>query len=183
MFTHQDLLDCMLSVLNGHEAVLALAFRQRAKFEGWLKLELAVNLAAHGARSLVLEAPCGAGQRADLGFTMDGVPYLIELKTANTNWRLPGVAPKTRPITKNISGIVTDARKLMRCQARGFVAFVLFPLPVADYRWAHYLQRVSSQTGIALSEDGHCRRTNVRLPNGEGCEAVVCCFSVSGLAR
>lgn len=180
MFTHEDLLECIVTVLSRHQALLAIAFGQRAKFEGWLKLELASSLAAHGARSLALEAPCGSGHRADIGFTLDGMAHLLELKTANTNWRLSGVTPKNRPITKNISGIVTDARKLMGHKARGLVAFVLFPLPVGDSRWVQYLRRVSRETGIVLSEDSHCRRINVRLSNGAECEAVVCCFRASG---
>jgi hypothetical protein len=155
---------------------MALAASQRAKFENWLKFELAACAAKQGAGELALEPPSGPGSRADLGFTYKRHRYYIELKTVNTNWRMEGVQSKTRPITKNIQGVVDDVRKLKHCPGRGLVAFVLFPIRMADKRWMAYLDRVGEATGMALSESRHCDRVRLALANDNACEVVVCCF-------
>jgi hypothetical protein len=174
---HEEVCECIGEVLRSHQHLLAVALRQRAKFEGWLKLELAAHLMGKGAESVTLEAPYGSKHRADIGFAMDGARFLVELKTPNANWRLPGVADRVRPITRNVAGIVEDARKLAGCGTRGFVAFVLFPIPISDSRWHTYLSRISEETGIRLTESRNCLRMTVVLRAGHECEAVVCCFA------
>jgi hypothetical protein len=91
-------------ILKQHQALVAIAVRQRAKFEGWLKFEIAAHLVEHGISAIEVEsgytdseAPPG---RADISFTYDILRYDLELKTPNTNYRLPGVVNKHRPITK-----------------------------------------------------------------------------------
>jgi len=83
-----------------------------------------------------------SGERFDLSFFYDCNRYHVELKTANSNWRMPGVYNKTRPIKKNIAGIGNDARKLSHCSGQGIVAFVLFPIPPHDNRWTEYLDEL-----------------------------------------
>jgi len=95
------------------------ALRQRAKFEGWLKFELAAMVIAQGATDLIIEATYDAG-RADLSFRYGGETYFIEMKTPNTNWRISGVQSKHRPITKNIHSVIADAEKLQSCRDEGF---------------------------------------------------------------
>jgi len=90
----------IVDVLEQRRSLLAIAIRQRAKFEGWLKFELALYAEQHGATSVEVEAPTGAGSRSDLTFLYDGKRYDVELKTSNTNWRMKGVLARTRPITK-----------------------------------------------------------------------------------
>lgn len=81
-------------MLEQHRPLLAIAIRQRAKFEGWLKFELALFAEQHGATSVEVEAPSGSGSRSDLTFLYDGKRYDVELKTANTNWRMNGFSPE-----------------------------------------------------------------------------------------
>src|SRR5437879_4033446 len=106
----------IVNILEQHQALVAIAVRQRAKFEGWLKFELAAYVAEHGASDIKVESGYSASEaalgRADVSFTYDGLRYDLELKTPNTNYRLPGVENKTRPITKNIAEIVANSTKL-----------------------------------------------------------------------
>jgi hypothetical protein len=166
------------SIIGSRADVMALAMSQRAKFESWLKFELAARAVKEGARELILEAPSESGTRADLGFTYESEQYHLELKTVNANWRMDGVQTKTRPITKNIQSVIDDARKLEHCPGKGLVAFVLFPIPVADDRWLVYLDRIGAATGIQLSESRHCTRVTLTLADGNGGQAVVCCFEL-----
>jgi hypothetical protein len=160
---------------------MALALSQRAKFEPWLKFELAAMAAANGACDVRLEPSCGRGKRADLSFVYDGNTFLVELKTANGNWRMKGVENRVRPITNNIESVVVDARKLRASGEPGLIAFVLFPIPSSDSQWRTYLKRISSQVSVELSEEKHCCRVEVQLQCGSTCEAVVCCFSLNDL--
>ena len=100
----------IVEVLNQHRSLLSVAVRQRAKFEGWLKFELALYAEQHGATDVKVEAPSSSGSRSDLTFLYDGKRYDVELKTSNTNWRMKGVLSRTRPITKNIRGVIIDGQ-------------------------------------------------------------------------
>ncbi len=135
----------IVDVLRKHPGPLAIALRQRAKSEGWLKFALAAYAEEQGAIDVVLEAPTsdkkGRG-RSDISFRWNGVRYDVELKTANTNWRMPGVAQANRPVSKNISSIVEDARKPNSRDCQPLVAFVIFPVPRGDDRWVNYLYRI-----------------------------------------
>ena len=117
----------IVDVLEQHRSLLNIAVRQRAKFEGWLKFELARYAEEHGATGVEVEAPSDSGGRSDLSFTCEGNRYDVELKTCNTNYRMPGVLDCTRPITKNIASVVDDGHKLRLCHNQGIVAFCLFP--------------------------------------------------------
>jgi hypothetical protein len=116
----------IVDVLEQHRTLLTVAVRQRAKFEGWLKFELALYAEQHGATDVEVEAPSGSGSRSDLTFSYDGRRYDVELKTSNTNWRMKGVLARTRPITKNIRGVIIDGGKLRQCPGDGIVDSVCF---------------------------------------------------------
>jgi hypothetical protein len=153
--------------------------QQRAKFEGWLKFELAAAASRDGATDVRVEVPLPAcSDRGDLGFTLAGEPYLLELKTPNSNWRLTGVESRQRPISKNISAIGADVEKMERAGG-GIVAFVLFPVPNADQRWVTYLQRIS----VELDASTHCSMVDVPLPGDHSAIAVVCAFPVAGVSQ
>ena len=175
--------DWIREVFDQHKALLPIAVRQRAKFEGWLKFELAFVAGQHGAQEVQVEVPYqGSKKRADIGFVFDDVPYCVELKTPNTNWRMPAVpVNKHRPITRNIASIVRDAKKLAECPRQGIVAFALFPVPPGSRRWVKYLQRIAEETQVHLSEEKDCFRWQVDLPSeqGEKPEIVVCTFAVN----
>lgn len=168
-------------ILIQHESLLRIALRQRAKFEGWLKFELAAFAEKNGAESVEVESSNNSGStqtRSDITFYFEDVRYDIELKTPNSNWRMPGVYNKTRPITKNVAGIVQDAIKLRNCSERGIIAFVLFPVPPGDSRWIEYLNRISTQLEIPLSEDDHCKRLFVSLGNDYQADLIICTFQL-----
>lgn len=174
--------EWIAEILEQHKPLLAIALRQRAKFEGWLKFELAAIAEKCGGQSVEVESASNESNssrgRSDLTFLFNGTRYEVELKTANSNWRMPGIRNKTRPITKNVAGIVTDARKLCRCLGRGVIAFVLFPIPPGDNRWTEYLDRIATELGIRLSEQNHCRRLSVDLGNNQSADLVICSFAV-----
>ena len=175
--------DWIREVFDQHKALLPIAVRQRAKFEGWLKFELALVAEQHGAQEVQVEVPYqGSKKRADLGFAFNGAAYCVELKTPNTNWRMRAVpVNKHRPITRNIAGVVNDAKKLAECPRQGIVAFALFPVPQGDAQWIKYLRRIAKNTGILLAEEKNCFRWQVDLPSeqGEKPEIVVCTFLVN----
>ncbi|MCY2928023.1 MAG: hypothetical protein NTV86_00735 [Planctomycetota bacterium] len=178
---HEQVRTWIAEVLKAHPAVMAVAMRQRAKFEGWLKFELAARMGTSGVNDVAVESGYdGSLSRADICFAFQKRPYLLELKTPNTNFRTPGVEVKGRPLTKNLASITADAEKLRTGSGDGLMAFVLFPIPTGDSRWHEYLQRISKETGINVSPDGHCCRVAVSLGPGESCDAVVCCFPVAG---
>lgn len=158
---------------------MSIALRQRAKFEGWLKFELAAHAEISGATNVVVEAPLPDGGRSDLSFDWAGARYDVELKTPNTNWRMPGVAEMTRPITKNFSSIVADARKATVDHCHPLVAFVIFPVPCGDDRWHQYFERVASELGLALSRDLHATQLTLPISGQHAADVVVCCFPVS----
>lgn len=180
---HKICRSWIVNILERHLSLTAIAVRQRAKFEGWLKFELARKIEEKGAESVHVESGYeGSGERSDIDFDFGGVRYDLELKTPNTNWHIPGVAKLTRPITLNVSSIVKDARKLRACPGRGIVAFALFPVPVGDKRWLAYLDRIASELHTTLSEAEHCSRVTIPLGEDRACEIVVCCFAYDRLA-
>ncbi len=168
-------------VLQQHESLVSIAVQQRAKFEGWLKFELAAHAQQNGATNVRVEAPLSelspTRKRSDITFNFNDVRYDLELKTPNSNWRMPGVDQKRRPITRNISGIINDGRKLAKFSGQGLVAFVLFPVPSQDRQWIKYLQRIAKELEIPLSEKEHCNLLKV-VGRGFCANVVVCCFAV-----
>jgi len=174
----------IVEILRLHVPLIAVAVRQRAKFEGWLKFELAAYAALQGASDVTVETSLGdeVGTRSDLTFVFRGRRYDIELKTCNTNWRMEGIRNLTRPITKNVSGIVVDAKKLQQCPGDGIVAVCMFPVAGKDDRWTEYLGRINRELGIELSVTQHCTRVSVSL--GDGCDAdvIVIAFAVPRVA-
>lgn len=165
----------IVGILIDNKSLLRIPIRQKAKFEGWLKFELAHHLEKIGMKNVEVEckAPCSRS-RADIDFFNNGEPYSIELKTPNTNWKVKGVKGNTRPITKNVQSIITDAKKLN--SENGVMAFVLFPVPVGDNRWEMYLNRINEETGLGLSKERNCEIINVKIDDNNVCSLVVCTF-------
>lgn len=156
--------DCVVSIITQRKDVLRLASKHRAKFEHWLKFELAAALARKDGISCVQpEKPYPKKGRSDVAFETKAGGCCVELKTGNTNWRVEGVVSKTRPITENISGIIDDITKLRRCcgEALGLAVFVLFPVPKTIWEddkstLPQHLRRIESKARLArgcLKED------------------------------
>lgn len=173
------------TVLLRRAHVVALALRQRAKFEGWLKFELAAMAEEEGASDVNVEASSenlDVAGRADVSFIYERRRWDIELKTPNTNFRMPGVRIAGRPITQNINAVIADARKLARSADRGIVAFILFPVPVGDDRWHVYLARMASALGLDLTPGRNANQLTLSIDARQTADVVVGSFSTEGLA-
>ena len=171
----QIIRNAIFEVLKDHKEILRIAVRQRAKFEGWLKFELASYLEQHGMNNVEVESKyANSREKADISFFYQGEPYNLELKTPNTNWMVNGVRSLTRPITENIESIVGDEVKLRN--SKGIIAFILFPVPPNDRRWEQYLYRIGDKTKISLNPETNCSIMKLRINKEEECELVVCVF-------
>ena len=151
--TTLDIISTCLAELLGRPT-LRVALRQRAKFEGWLKVELAHALETKGA-SVALEFGIqGTSYRADVRADFhEAGRVIMMLKTINTNFRFRSVMPRHRPITRNISGIIEDLTKL-RSSTSPDARLAIFPIfPVAgqtttrDAQLAPYLERIRLSGG------------------------------------
>lgn len=144
--------------------VLEVAMVQRAKFEGWLKLELAYALRQHNVEC-ALEVPVdGTSYRADIGAKFpDGERVLVMLKTVNTNFGFSGIESRTRPITRNIDGVIDDLNKLSGAQGRTarLVAFTVAPVHAdegrRDRQLHGYLQRIEERGRGHVERSGFVR--------------------------
>ena len=154
--------ECLADLLR--RDALHVALRQRAKFEGWLKVELAHALAQRGA-SVALEPGIeGTRCRADMTVRFPEEDYsLLMLKTVNTNFRFPGVESRTRPITKNISGVIADLEKLRSSTTScpRLVVFPLFPVSASELTRASQL---SLHMGRVEAAGGRVERQGFVVP-------------------
>ncbi len=136
--------------------MISVTVPQRAKYEGWLKTELAAALALHeGVKTVDIEPPYPRGGRADLSFQVDRTTWYVELKTSNTNWRAGGLENKRRPISRNISRIIADIAKLReKCPpAKGLMVFTLFPVPTRIWnhdraQLSYHLRRIERESDL-----------------------------------
>lgn len=179
---HSVVRDWIAEIILANPAPISIALRQRAKFEGWLKFELASQARRSEASNVTVEAAfdtTNSQYRSDVAFAWNDTDYAVELKTVNTNWRMPGVDNKTRPITKNIAGIIADARKLEMAAAEGLVAFVIFPIPRDDQRWHQYLEQIGQGLGEVLSPDSFATQLTAPVFDKNSVDVVVCCFPIA----
>jgi len=74
---------------------MRIAIRQRAKFEGWLKFELANRIEKLGFNEVEIETKVEwRRNRPDISFYEEDDFYRIELKTCNTSWKINGISKK-----------------------------------------------------------------------------------------
>lgn len=143
-------------ILSSRLDVTILACKQRAKFEGWLKFELASALNKTSTiKNIILEGGYATGGRADIVFTYCDITWFIEMKTSNTNWRAEGIENRTRPIKKNIDEVIDDIKVLQsNCYPhRGLAVFVLFPVPkriwtIEKDKVSYHLHRIESDCDL-----------------------------------
>jgi len=113
---------------------LSIFAKERAKFEGWLKVELCDSLSKY-YKDIVPER-----NRTDLTFE----DWAIELKTVNTNIRYENVKNKHRPITRNTEGVIEDIKKLKTTDyINKAILFIVFPIIHRNKDWQIQLQRIS----------------------------------------
>jgi hypothetical protein len=165
----------IVEILQANKSLLKIPIRQKAKFEGWLKFELAHWLENQGAQFVEVESKVYYQRsRTDITFSYNGEPCSVELKTPNTNWNILGVVSNGRPITKNIPSIIKDAFKLN--SIHGVVAFVLFPVPSNDNRWENYLKRINYKTKLGITKSKNCEVVGIDIDGKNKCDLVVCVF-------
>ena len=118
--------------LEKHEGLSVFA-GQRAKFEGWLKVEVCEILIQY------LEDVIPERGRIDI----TSKDWAIELKTMTTNYRYEGVSLKFRPITMNVAQVCQDIEKLQNSDYRyKAVLFIVFPLRRDKKIWAVHLKKI-----------------------------------------
>lgn len=135
--TTQDLFDLtvdhIVTRIHNSFGLTKFAYR-RAKFEGWLKVELIDILVQKNFEAL---PEIGL---IDVSFDKVG----IELKTINTNIRYPDVINTIRPITKNIQGVNQDIENLRNTAFDDkFVIFIAFPITHDNKKWEIQLNRIA----------------------------------------
>lgn len=115
---------------------LSVFVRERAKFEGWLKVELCDILVRY-SQDIIPER-----NRVDINFENWG----IELKTVNTNIRYEGAINKHRPITKNTQGVIDDILNLSKniLYKDKAVLFIVFPIKDNNSNWQTQLRRITA---------------------------------------
>ena len=121
--------------ISEHEGLEVFAV-ERAKFEGWVKVELVRILRRYFEEVI----PEGEGIDVVAG------DWAIEIKTVNTNYAHPLVKKKHRPITKNIKRILKDIEKLRKNTKfkNKAILFIVFPLPEdsLDKWWLKHLSKI-----------------------------------------
>jgi len=115
---------------------LVIFAKERAKFEGWLKVELCEILSKYFSTVIP--------EKDRIDVTFDN--WAIELKIINTNYRYKNVKSKRRPITKNINGVIKDIEKLKSTNyTNKTVLFVVFPVTHDYEEWKKHLKKISEK--------------------------------------
>lgn len=177
---HRTIRKNIEDIILSRSDLLLIPVKQRAKFEGWLKFELACCIAKNGGENVLVETSYDLNKRSDISFEIGGTKYFVELKTPNANWRVEGVANKGRPITKNIQSIIDDTFKLRTCPGIGIISFVLFPIPFNHDGWKNYIQRIAIETNTKLDVNEHFSEAIFPFENSPSGLAV-CCFQVNSI--
>jgi hypothetical protein len=167
--------NAITEILESRKELLRVVVRQKNKFEGWLKVELAHYLEKAGMEEVQVETKLDRSRdRHDISFFHEANFFRVELKTPNTNWKIPGIKQCGRPITKNIQSIIDDAKKLNSYQ--GILAFVLFPVPIDDHRWKMYIDKISEKCRIEIDKERQCTIVKIAIDNTNYCNLIVCAF-------
>lgn len=141
----KQLNDHIVDILSKNKDKISIALKQRAKFEGWLKLELAYKLLqSYSDVEIEHPYPCNNRKHADIYASN----ALIELKTPNTSYHTDNCVSCVRPITQNIESIIDDINKLQELggQHEKYISFVLFPIDAKE-GYKEYVQRIKN-TGV-----------------------------------
>lgn len=140
----------LCKLLKSNATLLSIAIHQRAKFEGWLKFELAKELKKSYKDTRVEEH--SNGSLVDIITNSS----LLELKTPNTSYTNNNCINKVCAITDNINGIISDIQKLRSINNtctkyhNGYIAFVLFPIDNGNKYQAH-INKIRSALGAYTS--------------------------------
>ena len=78
---HEICRKWIVEILKSHMPLIAIAVRQRSKFERWLQFELAWFAEKQGAQSVKGEDSSANGGFSDISFRFGETRYFVELKT------------------------------------------------------------------------------------------------------
>ncbi len=122
--------------INQHDG-LNFFIKNRAKFEGWFKVELCDILSRY-TNNITPEK-----DRIDIVFD----DWALELKTSTTNYRYENVKNKTRPVTKNVTSIIKDIVDLRNNKnyKNKAVVFIIFPLSKTTTDWDKHISKINNE--------------------------------------
>ena len=131
---HDMLLPEIIKRMVKHQGLTNFA-SIRAKYEGWLKVELCDILSNQFDEVLPEQ------NRIDISFN----DWVIELKTLNTNYRHNNVKKMHKPITNNVKGVINDIDKLRKIKnkKRGII-FTVYPVDEKNSYWIYHSNKITS---------------------------------------
>ena len=145
----KELNNLIVSILKDNDKLVFIAIKQRAKFEGWLKFQLAHKLLEEDDK-VEVERPYPTNGKLHADIYAKNA--FIELKTPNTNYRYKQCFPCNRPITKNITSIIEDINKLRSIEEnKKYIAFVIFPID-QEKKYREYILRIENEGRVKLFE-------------------------------
>lgn len=141
------ILEELKQKIENNKALYVFA-RERAKFEGWLKVELCNILAKHFEQKLITpELITPEKDRIDVVIN----DWAFELKTTSTNYKYNMVVKKVRPITDNINGILNDIKKLKTLNySIKAVLFVVYPAEHDNRKWKQHREKIDLELNEKL---------------------------------
>lgn len=146
----KELNNLIVSILKDNAGLVFIAIKQRAKFEGWLKFQLAHKLLEEDGK-VEVERPYPTNGKLHADIYAKNA--FIELKTPNTNYRYKQCISCNRPVTKNITSIIEDINKLRSIEDNEkYIAFVIFPID-QDKKYREYIQRIENEGRVKLFEE------------------------------
>lgn len=147
----KELNKLIVSILEDNDKLVFIAIKQRAKFEGWLKFQLAHKLLEEDDK-VEVERPYPTNGKLHADIYAKNA--FIELKTPNTNYRYKQCFPCNRPITKNITSIIEDINKLRSIEEnKKYIAFVIFPIDQDKKKYREYILRIEKEGRVKLFEE------------------------------
>ncbi len=130
--------DELLTKIQNHIGLGVFAI-EKAKFEGWLKVELIGSLLSKGYKNVIPEK-----DRIDITVGKD---MAIEIKTINTSYSDYGCSPKIKPITDNVNSVLKDIENLKdkKEYKNRVIIFIVFPVEKSNKFWKKHLLKIQEK--------------------------------------
>ena len=134
----------------------AIFAEKRAKFEGWVKVELARIFSELGYEVepeklyFIDKEHQVERHQVDLFSESGNTGLCVELKTVNTSYKGILAKKKTRPITMNVNSVLEDLEKLSAIkganpQVECYVLFLVYPCESGNEHWQMHERRLKSR--------------------------------------
>lgn len=156
--------------LKENRKKLELPVRQRAKVEGWLKVELLYSIwqrLLHGSQNSEIEIerpyPKNKKLHCDIFFTNRRRKRVyLELKIINTsyNCNYNRIPKKIRPIAQNVQSVIEAAKRLRKLTNKGdvrIIAFIVYPLCQEKLnKWEYHESKINKKMGKFVDFEDLC---------------------------